>query len=187
MWLPHTPTYFSTWYCNVDNGIFLGNDNAQLQQRPSRRFRTWDSTFKIKATRQIMWESVSRSWFIQCALIDTIINDVGINDSRTKPIPAKVSLRLHAFKDEPALFDLNFNYRSVVSKLNYLAQTTCPDIMYAVHQIPKKYSSDPCQSHGEAILYLICYLKKTRELGTCFKPDPKKGFECYCNADFSGL
>jgi hypothetical protein len=85
-------------------------------------------------------------------LINAIIDDVGINDSRTKPVPAKVSLRLHAFKDEPT-FDLNLNYRSVVGKLNYLAQTTRPDIMYAVHQIPK-YSSDPHQSHGEAILYL---------------------------------
>ncbi len=91
----------------------------------------------------------------------------------------------HAFKDEPT-FDLDFNYRSVVSMLNYLARTTRPDIMYTVHQIAK-YLSDPHQSHGEAILYLIRYLKKTRELGIHFKPDPKKGFKCYCDADFSGL
>ncbi len=118
-------------------------------------------------------------------MIDAIINSIGINDSRIKPVPAKISLRLHAFKDEPT-FDLNFNYRSVVGKLNYLAQTTRPDIMYAVHQIVK-YSSDSHQSHGEATLYLVHYLKKTRELGIHFKPDPKKGFECYCDADFSGL
>ncbi len=57
--------------------------------------------------------------------------------------------------------------------------------MYATHQIAK-YSSDPRQSHGEAILYLVRYLKKTRDLGLKFKPDSKKGFECYCNTDFSG-
>jgi hypothetical protein len=50
-----------------------------------------------------------------------------------------------------------------------------------------KYSSDPRQPHDEAILYLICYLKKTRDLGLCFKPDFTKGCECYCDADFSGL
>jgi hypothetical protein len=33
---------------------------------------------------------------------------------------------------------------------------------------------------------LVCYLKKTRNLGLKFKPDPKKGFECYCDVDFSG-
>jgi hypothetical protein len=95
-----------------------------------------------------------------------------------------VSLQLQAFKDKPA-FDLNFNYRSAVGKLNYLAQTTRLDIMYATHQIAK-YSSDPRQSHGKAILYLVRYLKKMRNLGLKFKPDPKKGFECYYDADFSG-
>ena len=82
-------------------------------------------------------------------------------------------------------FNLNFNYRSAVGKLNYLAQTTRPDIMYATHQIAK-YLSDPRQSHGEAILYLVCYLKKMRNLRLKFKPDPKKSFECYCDTDFSG-
>jgi hypothetical protein len=58
--------------------------------------------------------------------------------------------------------------------------------MYATHQIAK-YSSDSTQLHGKAILYLICYLKKTRDLGLHFKPDSTKGFECYCDADFSEL
>jgi hypothetical protein len=59
------------------------------------------------------------------------------------------------------------------------------NIMYASHQIAK-YSSDPRQSHGEAILYLVRYLKKTRNLGLKFKPDPKIGFKRYCDTDFSG-
>jgi hypothetical protein len=120
----------------------------------------------------------------QCALIDSIISDVGLKGAKVKPVPAKVSLQLHVFKDKPP-FDLNFNYRSAVGKLNYLAQTTRPDIMYATHQITK-YLLDPRWSHGKAILYLVCYLKKMRDLGLKFKPDPKKGFECYCDANFSG-
>ncbi len=95
-----------------------------------------------------------------------------------------MSLQLHVPKDEPA-FNLNFNYRSAVGKLNYLAQTTRSDIMYTMHQIAK-YLSYFRQSHGEAILYLACYLKKTHNLGLKFKHNPKKGFECYCDTDFSG-
>ncbi len=94
-----------------------------------------------------------------------------------------MSLWQHVFKDKPP-FDLNFNYRSAVCKLNYLAQTTRPYIMYATHQIAK-YLSNPRQSHSKAILYLVCYLKKTRNLGLKFKPDSKKHFECYCDVDFS--
>jgi hypothetical protein len=57
--------------------------------------------------------------------------------------------------------------------------------MYAVHQIAK-YSTDPREPHGEAIRYLVRYLKKTCDLGVRFKPNAEKGFECYCDADFSG-
>ncbi len=53
------------------------------------------------------------------------------------------------------------------------------------HQIAK-YSTDPRQSHGKAIPYLVCYLKKMHDLELKFKPDPKKDFKCYCDADFSG-
>jgi len=121
--------------------------------------------------------------FTQRALIDAIIDDIGLKDVKVKPVPAKVFLKLHAFDLDFNYLD--FNYRSAVGKFNYLAQTTRPAIMYVTHQIAK-YSSDPRQSHGEAILYLVCYLLKVRDLGLKFKPNPKKGIECYCDADFSG-
>jgi hypothetical protein len=120
----------------------------------------------------------------QRALIDSIIFDVALSNSKVKAVPAKVSEVLCTHLDKPP-FSLNFGYRSVIGKLNYLAQTTRPDIVYATHQLAK-YSSDPREPHGEAVLYLICYLKKTQDLGTRFKPDRDKGFECYWDADFSG-
>ncbi len=57
--------------------------------------------------------------------------------------------------------------------------------MFATHQVAK-YSSDPRKEHGEAIVYIVRYLKKTRQLGLKFQPNESKGFECYCDADFTG-
>eukprot|EP00804_Cyclotella_cryptica_P023554 CCRYP_018906-RA/>CCRYP_018906-RA protein AED:0.44 eAED:0.44 QI:0/-1/0/1/-1/1/1/0/74 len=45
--------------------------------------------------------------------------------------------------------------------------------MYAVHQVVP----DPRQEHGEAIVYIVKYLKATRHIGLCFKPDASKGFD----------
>ncbi|EJK77403.1 hypothetical protein THAOC_00765, partial [Thalassiosira oceanica] len=101
--------------------------------------------------------------FNQLALIDAIIKDT--------------RYRLNTFFD--------FNYRSAVGKLNYLAQTTRPDIMAATHMIAK-YSHCPKKEHGEAIIHLVQYLKSTRHIGLRFAPDQSKGFENYCDADFSG-
>ncbi|KAL7474046.1 hypothetical protein ACHAW6_000044, partial [Cyclotella cf. meneghiniana] len=122
--------------------------------------------------------------FTQHALIDAIIDDVNIGNSYTKPVPAKVSLQVHAFRDSPK-FEGNFNYHSAVGKLNYLSQNTRPNILYTVHQAAK-YSADPRAEHGEAIVYIVKYLKATRHIGLRFKPDPSKGFQCYCDTDFAG-
>ncbi len=61
-------------------------------------------------------------YFFKRALIDSIIEDVQLKDAKVKPVPAKVSQQLHAFKDEPPL-DLDFNYRSAVGKLNIWRKT----------------------------------------------------------------
>jgi hypothetical protein len=61
---------------------------------------------------------------------------VVLNGSKVKAVPAKVSEILHAHLDKPP-FSLNFGYRSVIGKLNYLAQTMMPDIVYAAHQLAK--------------------------------------------------
>jgi hypothetical protein len=105
----------------------------------------------------------------QRALINNIIADVALEDSKVKAVPAKVSKILHAHLDKPP-FSLNFGYQSLMGKLNYLAQTMRPDIVYMSHQLAK-YSTYPREPHGEAVFYLICYLKKTCDLGTRFKPD----------------
>jgi hypothetical protein len=160
-----------------DNDIFLGPDDEKLQaaiyeiQEASLNIEDQGHPanyvgVNIKKTKGGSYE------LTQQALIDSIIQDVGLNDAKTKPAPAKVAQLLHAHKDAPS-FDLDFNYRSVVGELNYLAQTTHPDVMYAVHQIAK-FSADLREPHGNAILYLVQYLKKSCDLGVCFHPERKR-------------
>ena len=57
--------------------------------------------------------------------------------------------------------------------------------MYAVHQLAK-YSSNPREPHGEALLYLIRYLKLTRDIRLRFSPKSNRGFDCHADADFAG-
>ncbi len=74
----------------------------------------------------------------------------------------------------------------MIVKLNYLVQTTRPDIMYVVHSCAK-YSSDPHQEHSCAVLDTGMYLKTYCTLSLKFKPEPSKGFEDFVDANFAGL
>jgi hypothetical protein len=129
------------FFCNdiifmvyVDYGIFMGNDDLLKLQEAIKDIQDLGLNIEdqghpadyvgvnIKKLQDGSYE------FTQRTLIDSIISDVGLKDAKVEPVPAKVSLQLHAFKDKPP-FNLDFNYRSAVGKLNYLAQTTRPDIM----------------------------------------------------------
>jgi hypothetical protein len=96
----------------------------------------------------------------------------------------KVHSVLMASKDQPK-FALHFYYMSVTSALTCLAQTSRPDIMYAVRQFAR-FSANPREPHDEGILSSACYLMTTRDLDIRFQPDPTRGYKGCCHTDFSG-
>ena len=142
----------------VDDGIFIGDTGnqilaiiAQLQGVGLNIEDQGHPTDYVGVNiKQLKGGGIE---FTQRALIDSIITNVGLEGTTTKPVPAKAHITLLAHKDQPR-FALDFDYRLVTGKLNYLAQTSQPDIMYAVHQIAK-YSADPRMPHGKAIIYLV--------------------------------
>ena len=125
----------------VDNGIFIGDtDNqilaiiAQLQEFGLKIEDQENPADYVGVNiKQLKGGGIELT---QRALIDSIIADVGLERANTKKVPAKAHVILLAHKDQPR-FALDFDYLSVTGKLNYLAQTSRPDIMYATHQIAK--------------------------------------------------
>jgi hypothetical protein len=79
----------------------------------------------------------------------------------------------------------DFHYRSVIGKANFLEKSTRPDIAVAVHQCAR-FSSDPKQSHADAVRYFGRYLQGTQDQGMILDPKNEKSFECWVDADFLG-
>ena len=80
-----------------------------------------------------------------------------------------------------------WEYRSIVGILLYLAGSTRPDIAYAVHQCAR-FSHLPKASHEIGVKHIVRYLKGTRDKGLIMKPnalDLKLDFSA--DADFAGL
>ena len=128
----------------------------------------------------------------QPQLIDSILADLSLLDmhgnhkgnTTAKDLPAKTTKLIGPDTSGPD-FDYDWDYRSVLGKLNFLEKSTRADIAYTVHQCAR-FTASPKKSHGEAIKYLGRYLLKTRRQGLIIKPDNTKSFECYVDADFCG-
>ena len=121
----------------------------------------------------------------QPQLIDSIIEDLNMQDN-TKPqsIPACSTKLLHKDTDGEST-EANFHYRSVIGKLNFLEKSTRPDISVSVHQCAR-FQDSPKKSHIQAMRAIGRYLIGRRDKGIVMKPDYTKSFECWVDANFAG-
>ena len=103
---------------------------------------------------------------------------------KTKDTPAASSCILHRHKDSQD-FDGSFHYRSVDGMLNYLDKGSHSDIAYATHRYAH-FVDKPKKEHADALHWLACYLKGTRDKGMIYDPDLSTGLEVFMDADFAG-
>jgi hypothetical protein len=105
--------------------------------------------------------------FTQPNLIQQIISDVGLATSSNGKDTSVESV-LYADKSGQVCQE-NWNYRSVIGKLNYLANKTWPDISMAVHQCAF-YCSGPKALHELVVKCIARYLLRMQDKGLIFKP-----------------
>ncbi len=124
--------------------------------------------------------------FSQPHLIDKILKETRLDGKKVKKkrTPCASSKILHRHSDSPPMEPI-FNYRSVIGMLNYLDKGSRSDIAYTAHQCAR-FVDDPKKEHADAVKWLARYLKKTRNKGTVYHPDPKRGLEVWTDSDFSG-
>jgi hypothetical protein len=113
-----------------------------------------------------------------------VIHDVGFDKfSKGKDTPADAILHPDT---EGAPRQEKWNYRSLIGKLNYIANSTRPDISMAVHQCAR-YSSNPKALHELAVKRIVRYLFATRDKGLHLKPSKNLSLNMYVDADFAGM
>jgi hypothetical protein len=120
--------------------------------------------------------------FTQPALIQSILSDLNLADCHRKFTPA-ISV-LHPDHGGYARSE-SWNYRSLIGKLNYLAQMTRPDISMAVHNCAR-FSISPTSLHEQAVKRIGRYLSTTSSHGLIYRPDSTSGLDMYVDADFAG-
>ena len=173
----------------VDDGILCGASAAEIRTIVKELSALFDVTDEGEIDTYL-GVKISRPTpdtieLTQPHLIQQILDDLGMkSNSKTKDKAAPSSTILRRDVNG-APFNESWDYRSVVGKLNFLEKSTRPEIAYAVHQCAR-FSSDPKQSHANAVKYLCRYLLATKTKGLLLHPDPNKSFEVHVDCDFAG-
>jgi hypothetical protein len=172
----------------VDDCLFFAPQASTID----RIIASLSKTFKIKdegdvlaflgvhITRDMLSKTIS---FTQPGLIDQIIRDIGITfASKGKDTP--VDSILHPDTDKPEHIE-SWNYRSLIGKLNDLANNTRPDISMAMHQCAR-FCQAPKALYELAVKRIAQYLLATKNNGMILRPNKSFALDMYVDADFAG-
>jgi len=119
-----------------------------------------------------------------------------LKDANPTNIPALLTVMLTKDKDGKPRKG-TWNYRSVIGMLNFLTNSTHPEIAYAVHQCAR-FCEIPKYSHEMAVHQIVKYLlsmekeesKYNKTLskfkGMTYRPNKNQGLEVYVDASFAG-
>ena len=121
----------------------------------------------------------------QPALITRILEVLSLDGNEATKMHDTLAVKTLTIDEDGETRKSEWSYRSVIGMLMYLASSTQPDILFAVHQCAK-YSSNPKLSHDEGVKRIGRYLKKIRLMGMIYKPDGSNQLDCYVDADFAG-
>jgi hypothetical protein len=80
------------------------------------------------------------------------------------------------------------NYQSLIGQLQYISNTTRPDITYCVNSL-SRFANNPGRAHWDAAKRAISYVSSTHNLSIGYaqgNPDTKLKLTAYSDADWAG-
>ncbi|CAH9129521.1 unnamed protein product [Cuscuta epithymum] len=169
----------------VDDVILAGNDSSHISTVKGYL----DATFSIKDLGKLKYFlgiEVARSpeGFVlsQRKYTLDILEESGFLAGRPSLFPMEQNLKLRPDDGSP-LIDASL-YRRLIGRLLYLTVTR-PDIVYSVSQL-SQFLSSPRQTHLDAAIRVLRYLKQTPGQGIFLSSDSDITLTGYCDADWAG-
>ncbi|KAK0585152.1 hypothetical protein LWI29_024002 [Acer saccharum] len=172
----------------VDDMIVTGNDDLEmtaLQGYLATEFEMKD----LGLLRYFLGIEVARSkhgiFLSQRKYVLDLLTETGMLASKPADTPMDQNHKLCECADHPDQTPTNKErYQRLVGKLIYLSHTR-PDIAYAV-SVVSQFMHAPTESHMNAVLRILRYLKGAPGKGLIFSRHEHLGIEGYTDADWAG-
>ncbi|KAL0367257.1 UNVERIFIED_CONTAM: Retrovirus-related Pol polyprotein from transposon RE1 [Sesamum radiatum] len=117
----------------------------------------------------------------QTKYIVDIIKDTGLEQAKAASTPFPPGLKLST--DCGALLQKPDSYRRLVGRLLYLGFTR-PDISHSVQQL-SQFLTQPCESHWQAAIHVVRYLKGCTSIGLFFPSQNSFELKAFSDADWA--
>ena len=115
--------------------------------------------------------------------INNLLLEYGMADCNPVKTPANKT-NLDDLSDSSDATCDEHEYRSIVGKLLYAANTVRYDINYIVLKL-SRYLASPKEKHMQAAKRVLRYLKGTKKFGLCYTPNSPDDLICYSDANLA--
>ncbi|KAG7884784.1 hypothetical protein KL936_005436 [Ogataea polymorpha] len=189
------PSEFGIYVSHEEPRIYVGlyvDDLLILSSSPSKIQTTKDllsSQFTMKDLGPVQHflgldinchlHSVSLSLH---TYIDQLLSQYGMSSCNSVRTPCDTAS--WDIPNDPVLSNPT-EYRSMVGKLLFAANTVRMDISYVVSKL-SRYLKEPKKSHMAKAKHVLKYLKGTSTYGITYSKDPQLFLRGYCDADWGG-
>ena len=169
----------------VDDIVITGDDLEEIR----RLKQTLSSEFEVKdlgSLRYFLGMEVARSEkgisVSQRKYTLDLLKETGMLGCKPVDTPMDANVKLLARTNEAATDKERF--QQLVGKLIYLTHTR-PDIGFAVSMV-SRFMSNPSETHMDAVMRILQYLKSAPGTGLSFKKRRSRGVEVFTDADWAG-
>lgn len=181
-------------YSNVDNSVFVlvyvddlliaSTDDVPIK----KLINQIDSNFNIKVMEVpskflgiVIERSEQRMLLHQRPYIEAVIERFGLSNANPVKTPMEFGLRV-IVKEEDV--DRSLPYREIVGCLNYIAQGTRPDVMFAVNVL-SRYQNTPTKELFAMAKRVLRYLLGTLDLCLVYSIKAGNVISCYVDSDWA--
>lgn len=152
---------------HVDDMLLISNNKSAidgLKTNLNQKFKMKD----LGPVTQYLGVRITRNekgiMLDQTAYIEEVLQRFGMENSKSVQTPMNVSEKLSKDQcpttEEETVKMSKIPYREAVGCLNYIAQSTRPDIVYAVNTL-SRFNNNPGEKHWQGVKHLLRYLKGT--------------------------
>ena len=120
---------------------------------------------------------------LQTKYIDAIISAAGLENSKAAVVPSDPTVDLSTVSEEG--IDDDFQYRSLIGSLLYIATRTRPDIAVVTSMLAR-HVEQPSKKQQYAVIKLLKYLKGTRSIGLKLEAGEDDQLYAYVDANWAG-
>ena len=177
----------------VDDILLLGSDEEKFNETVRKIGEEFEIRVedKVKKFLEIICDFYQNGNVLlhSATAIDRILHQFNFENCRPANTPLPTGTVLTSDKcpqtDDERQKMKNVPYRELIGSLLYLANTTRPDISFAVGML-SRYMENPGTAHWDSACHVMRYLKASRTTGIQYKSNSSDCIEAYSDADFAG-